>query len=139
MTIEDIRAKVARWQANLLDNAARAEEEAGRSAKPAADSIRQTARDMRHRAREIGKIYAIVRVHTTIRQMTAELEERRVMLLACAEQLPPEPAYGPRRRRLSIAAADCADALVLLRQVEPMTLRAELAGLAAERGRHAAS
>jgi len=119
MTIDDVRAKVARWQVNLLDNAARFGEEAGRSAEPAADSIRQTARDMRHRAREIGKLYAILRVHTTVRQMTAELEERRGMLLARAEQLPPKPAYGQRRRRLSIVADDCADALALLREVDP--------------------
>jgi len=119
MTIEDVRATVARWQANLLDNAARVEGEAGRSAKPAADGIRQTARDMRHRAREIGKLYAILRMHTTVRQMTAELEERRGMLLARAEQLPPKPSYGPRRRRLSIVADDCADALALLREVDP--------------------
>ena len=119
MTIEDVRATVARWQANLLDNAARFGEEAGRSAEPAADSIRQTARDMRHRAREIGKTLAILGVPTTVRQMTAELEERRGMLLARAEQLPPKPAYGQRRRRLSIVADDCADALALLREVEP--------------------
>jgi hypothetical protein len=118
-TIQDVRAKVARWQANLLDNAAHNEREAGRTAKQTADSIRQTARDLRHRARELGTTLAILREHTSASQMTAALEARRGMLRARAEQLPPKRSYGPARRRLCIAADDCADVIRLLREVEP--------------------
>jgi hypothetical protein len=119
VTIEDVRAKVARWQANLLDNAAHDERQADRHAKQTAGSIRQTARNMRHRAGELGKILAILREPTSPGQMTAALQARRGSLRARAEQLPPKRSYGPARRRLSVAAGDCADVIRLLREVQP--------------------
>lgn len=118
MTTEDVRAKVARWQANLLDNAARDDREAGQYAKATADSLRQAARNLRHRAREIVKTLAILREHTSSQAMTAALQARRAMLLASAEQLPPKRSYGPARRRLRVAADDCADILGLLRDLD---------------------
>src|SRR6266702_22897 len=118
MTIEDISARVARWQANLLENAGRDEQEAGRYPRATADSIRLHVRNLRRRARDLAAILAILREPATASQVLATLETRRGTLLASAERLPPHRSYGMARYRLRVAADDCADTIRLLRQVE---------------------
>ncbi len=119
MTVEDVRTRVAGWQSNLLENAARDEREAGQYAAKIAQGIRQNTRDLRHRARAIGNILAILRTDSGVDTMAAALEARRSTLLASAGRLPPRPSYGPARRRLYVAAEDCQTTITLLREVAP--------------------
>jgi hypothetical protein len=119
VTIEQARAKVEAWRSNLLENAAYEEREAGqRYEGEVARSIRQNARRMRHRAKQIDGILAILRKDIGVEKMTEELEARRKELLDQRDRLPPKRSFGIRRRQLDLAAQDCADAIHLLWQVQ---------------------
>jgi hypothetical protein len=121
MTIEDLRARVARRQADLLESAERCQREAGQpaTAKVMADSFRQTARDLRRRAGQTGRILEILRAPASPAAMAAALQAQRRTLLETAGRLPPKRSYGQARRRFRVAADDCAEALALLRTVAP--------------------
>lgn len=118
MTIPEVRAKVERWHTNLLENARHDEREATRHyTGTTAERIKLGVLDMRHRAREVNKLLVTLRRRIDIEALLAEVQTQRRELLNAHHRLPPNPSYNRARRRLSIAARDCWDVILLLDQV----------------------